>query len=794
MQDAATQLARFNEELDTVGMTAAQAGAMRTATEGENALADDRSAAANLLNAIMSAIRGEDSNIGGRNQQLNPISLSINLDSGFGLMDGQAIASHDGANLYTAVYGRCREAVRSACTDRSLQRAVTAYLMTIEQDCNTLQTQVDNARRTLSGGVRESGAMLELARVQNRRHLNQNDMTACLREVEQAVQTDQVCGRNYRKCLDNGQFIDVNTGRPFEGVVEFYRLASLLTFADNISLADQRLARIPSNREFVQNFERRVRQFAEPVLNTCVEIRDDVWAAFLDKALLEIYYAQTSKVNEIRQGCMDFVSACFMGGEQSLTAAMSALTSDTTTNQPDFLAATGAVCDRYVAACNNMFSGNIIADFVATRTSADTVTACRTVVRNCFERFGGLNFVNFFSPHSGLFQPRAALDWFSFESGTCNSPKVDGRCTDWNSTGVPSACARELLAIESCNPPGDPEFARRIFGGFTKLTRGSIDNNTFEFDYGDRNQDINFAGNIAPTGVASEVYHQIVDILRTNCANRRGRFFERRIERGNRCNSIEACPWHQTGEVDEYSWGVCMHMCPVEESRCTGPRHLINIKDLFELGCIDRGCACLGGQVFVAAEDGNDGECRTCPTDSTQDLECVGSTNNLRCPSSAPGCMCHQNRIFRNGACVTCNTAGQQAFQQQDSHSNNDNSGTVIPFSSAPNQDVLIEAAAAAEAAAEAAATFFESVTFVSQGQWCPANSICDNRCTGFQQNGGEGGCIRDGCRCNSCFEPKEIKNVSGEIIYHCERVRGVLLCPEILDPGVGGGNEQDGS
>jgi hypothetical protein len=614
MQDAATQLTQFNENLDTVGMTANQAAAMREATEGELALTDDGSEARKLLNAIMNAIRGEDATVGGRNQQLNSINLAMSFDTGVGAMDGQALAAHNGDNLYTAIYGRCREVVRPYCNDRSLQRAVLAYRMAIEQDCNNLQTRIDEVQRTLSTRVRESGAMLGLARVEDRQRRNQSDRTTCLREVEEAILSPQVCGPGYRRCLDNGVFIDPDTGRPREDVVEFYRLASMLTFSENLSLADQRLARVPGNREFVSNFERRVRQFAEPALGRCVEIRDEVWLDFLDKALLEIYYAQNAKVQEIKQGCMDFVSMCFMGGERALTQAMSALVDDRTTNQPNFIVTADALCTRQIAACDNMFAGNIIAEYIATRTTTDVTTACRAIVQNCFDRFGGQNYVNFWSGHSGLFQSGRALDWFSFE--TLQQTTV-------------SECARELLDVAACNPPDNPNFARNIFGGFTKLGEGK---------YGSREEaSEDFPNKIAYTGVATEVYYRIIDILRTNCENRHGVFSERRFDSFRlECNATSMCPWHVTREVETASWGVCIS-CPGEEMGvCQGlaePR----------LECITHRCGCPVGQIWNSATSSCAAHGISCPSNSSFNSYCIGSTRGERDTMDcvAKGCACN---------------------------------------------------------------------------------------------------------------------------------------------------------
>ena len=589
MQDANAQLTTFTESLDTVGMTTAQVAAMKKASEGELALTGDGSASAALLQAIMNSIKGESTNVGGVYEGLNTINLKIDDSASFGFIDnGQAIAAYNGNNLYTAIYNKCREAVSDDCTDATLQRSVTAYLMAIEQDCNTVQSQLDEAKKTMAAAVRETGAMLDLARVKDRQERNSSDATACLHNVENAVLSEEVCGANYHKCLDNGKYIDVTTGKPLEGVVEFYKLQEMLSFADNVSIDDQKLATIPANRSFVSAFENKVMQFAQPSLDKCQEISADVWADYLDKAMLEIYYAQREKVDEIKTGCMDFVSACYMNGNTSITSAMSSIVNGSVEVTPDTVVLLDDTCNKYVAACDNMFGdadGNgIIAQYIETRKDQDLTDACRAVVKQCFDDFGGTSYSNFYNPLSGVFSVGFALDWFTFETydyTTSTSADVYNLST----------CAKRLMDIDACNPEDDPEFARNIFGGFDR----TIDD-TDQVYYGLRDSTYTTTGNIDTSqmhkkGVATEIYNQIVNSLSADCENYAGRFIQKRylnlssghyeyLDYGDmafcksnfinpQVTSIVAtygistsgenmCPLNYWDRVDTLSWGACL--------------------------------------------------------------------------------------------------------------------------------------------------------------------------------------------------------------------------------------------
>ncbi len=597
IQQAGEQLTIFTENLDVVGMTAAQAAAMRTASEGENALTSDTSTSKALLQAIMNSIRGGDTSVGGKFSDLNSINISFDTANMFGAADsGQTLATYNGQSLYTAVYPQCRDAVKSDCNDASLQRAVTAYLMAIEQDCNTVQTALTEKQKQMKSAIREGSAMLDLARVENRQKHNSDNIAQCINNVESAILSEEVCGAGYHKCLDNGQYIDVDTGAPIAGVVKFYELENLLKFATGVDAADQKLSQNPSNRIFVQNFENRVKKFAQPALDKCTEQADIVWAEYLDRAMLDIFYAQKAKVSEIKQGCFDFVSMCYMNGDTALTAAMKELTGDNgIVLQPDKIALESQMCKDYVESCDNMFDGNIIADYIKNRQTTDTVAACYAVAKQCFDKFGGTGYQNFYYPYSGLFNDGQAADWFTLYKYSNN-----GKTKEYV-----SQCAKQLTQIDACN---DEEIIKQAFGGFDKMntTFELIDNTTvYKYDdagdqerYGLLNSDDN--SNIAQgiqlrhrllrsRGAATEVYNQIIDALTVQCVNLQGRFVEMQnikdfvYQSDDLClfsfdkqesneyldpidltkyygilNGENMCPRDYSLGVDTKSWGACL--------------------------------------------------------------------------------------------------------------------------------------------------------------------------------------------------------------------------------------------
>ena len=599
--ETGAKLTEFTENLDIVGMSAAQATAIRTASDGENALTADTSASKSLLTAIMNSIRGEDATVAGKMSGLNSINLSFDTSGAFGTSDnGQLIASYNGTELYNAVYAACRTAVKNDCNDAALQRAVTAYLMAIEQDCNTVQTAIGAKQKELKAAIREGSAMLDLARIENRQKHNSDDKATCIANVETAILSEQVCGANYHKCLDNGEFIDITTGAPIAGVVNFYELANILNFDFGKNATEQKLAQNPRNRTFVKNFETKTKKFASDALDKCTEIADSVWQEYLDKALLDIYYAQRAKVETIKTGCFDLISSCYSDREASITTAMSALIDGSTELllQPDKIVLTNQMCSDYIASCDNMFGNNIISDYIATQTQTDTLAACRAIAEQCFTNFGGANYENFYRPTSGLFTPNttdslvsvnainSALDWFALYEYNENGERV----------GYKSECAKQIAAMPNCvnqienvfggldaviasqstdlaygayqyTAPGTNN--AHAYGWAMRDTEGTIDWSNTEYEFRNRR--------LRPSGVATEVYNRIIDNLTTQCLNVDGKFVEAQfIDHNNYVNdsnlctyqnynfggtygiAVEnVCPKDYVQNVDANAWGIC---------------------------------------------------------------------------------------------------------------------------------------------------------------------------------------------------------------------------------------------
>lgn len=311
------KLLDFSQRLLTVNMDKEDAEALYKPTEGELAYAaEDTSASKKMLDEIAKKLNTSfnDSNF---DQELNAISLSLNMDSAFDTVDSMAGASttaKSGTALYTSALPICREMAMEVCSSDDLSIAESSYQMAIESDCNTVkksyQTQVDQAREQ----VFESGALLDMSRLDIYQKRNSDDILTCKHKMLDMLTDSTVCGTDMGKCLDTtGRYIDPTTGSAFL-TTELANLATLISRPDT----GQTWRTAPGNDRFV-TFLNSKKKFLEPAMENCQDISNYVWDEFIDDALAQIKLAQDAKLEEVRQSCTTLTTQCLDETYDSIT-------------------------------------------------------------------------------------------------------------------------------------------------------------------------------------------------------------------------------------------------------------------------------------------------------------------------------------------------------------------------------------------------------------------------------------------------------------------------------------------
>ncbi len=305
----------FNQQLLLVGLDKEDAAAVNVASEGELGFqTKDSSQSEKLLQKITKSLNSSsDSKL---TNNMSSVSLSLDFDSAWDSIDslsGISTSAKTGLDLYNAAKPVCVEMANEVCSDDELDIAQNSYKLLIQQDCNTVAKSYDTQYNQAMDKIHESGALLDMARLNVYQQRNSDDILTCKRKILEQLSDSSVCGEDLHKCLDiTGQYINPADGSAFLST-NLYNITTLLTEPNG----EETWANIPANKQFV-SFLNSKKLFLDPATEQCQDISDIVWKDFLDEALAQIKLAQNAKLEEIRQSCTTLVAECKNDAHQDL--------------------------------------------------------------------------------------------------------------------------------------------------------------------------------------------------------------------------------------------------------------------------------------------------------------------------------------------------------------------------------------------------------------------------------------------------------------------------------------------
>lgn len=393
LSDAEEKMVGFNQKLLTVGLDKEDALAISSATEGEKAFEQkDISESEKLLQKITKTLNSSsDSKI---NSDLSAISLDLDMDSAWDSVDsmsGIATTAKSGLGLYNAAQPICLEMAREVCSDDEFSITENSYKLAIQQDCDTVAKAYKSKYTSAMEKIHESGALLDMARLNAYQQRNSDDVLTCKRKILEKLSEPAVCGEKLYRCLDiTGQYIDQSDGSAFLSG-NLYNLTTLLTTP---SSTDTKWARVSGNDQFVKFLDSK-KEYLESATEQCQDVADTVWKDFLEDALAQIKLAQNAKLEEIRRSCTKLIAECKTNALTSIeefdAAAISTfkIMADTTAN---------AMCADVQSACTALIDSSLgdetwstaVASMTADITYDAIIENCTAVGRTCImQKCGG---------------------------------------------------------------------------------------------------------------------------------------------------------------------------------------------------------------------------------------------------------------------------------------------------------------------------------------------------------------------------------------------------------------------
>lgn len=387
LSNAEDKMLDFNQRLLLVGLDKEDAAAVNVASDGEIGYATkDTSKSEKLLQKITKNLNSSSDSRFDNN--LSAISLTLDMDSAWDSIDslsGISTTAKSGLELYNAARPICIEMANEVCSDDELDIAQNSYKLLIQQDCNTVAKSYDSQYNQAMQKINESGALLDIARLNAYQQRNSDDILTCKKKILDQLSESSVCGSDLHKCLDiTGQYINPADGTAFLST-DLYNITTLLTAPTGA----ESWSKLQQNEKFVSYLNSK-KKFLDPAIEQCEDISDIVWQDFLNDALAQIKLAQNAKLEEIRQSCTTLVAECKTESHQSLedfdARALSTfqVIADSTVN---------ALCNDVEVSCVNLLNasggGAIEWETGMTGIAADIsyeaiIENCTTVGRDCF--------------------------------------------------------------------------------------------------------------------------------------------------------------------------------------------------------------------------------------------------------------------------------------------------------------------------------------------------------------------------------------------------------------------------
>ena len=323
MLDTAVDLLRdFDDNMLTrVGLTAAEATAVGTATEGEAASerVRDISKATSALNDIMDVLAGRQpssvSSFGvGNSAVISTVGLFDVSDiwagggdiwgtsSRGGDTSGANFGEREGRDRYTEANRMCSNEIRTRCpTDTAMSLVRSAYSVLINESCIAAERSTDEARANADLMLRTANRALGNARLEAYHDRNSASVNECIAKVRTEMMHDSACGKDWVRCLDIGNSY-LNPDGTVKVSPQLFRLTSTITLGgSNV---------INMNQPFV-NFLNSKRPSAENVLRNCSDDSNYVWNAFLQQALMEISQQQFAVIEKAKDSCIETIADCY---------------------------------------------------------------------------------------------------------------------------------------------------------------------------------------------------------------------------------------------------------------------------------------------------------------------------------------------------------------------------------------------------------------------------------------------------------------------------------------------------
>ncbi|MBQ7185188.1 MAG: hypothetical protein IJR92_00045, partial [Alphaproteobacteria bacterium] len=276
---------------------------MATAGVEKIEMGEDGDAVLASADAATKAVLGEDNTKTKRRAlDLTAWNKSTDFDSAdefdlFGASsDENSVEGKEGDALYNASYKLCQAQMPECASSMNMLTAL--YKQRVRSDCVAYENSLKKQRDASAQKLAAAETALREAALEQYRSANKYDLGQCTIEFKQCMKTTAGCGDDFSGCATVAATAEAQTkSKSTKKVSKQYAIKGPSV---TISIAAATYDTLDAKKPLCMN-----------VTKNCVNVRDQVWDAFLREVAPELKSAELIAESNLRESCIENISSCF---------------------------------------------------------------------------------------------------------------------------------------------------------------------------------------------------------------------------------------------------------------------------------------------------------------------------------------------------------------------------------------------------------------------------------------------------------------------------------------------------
>ena len=208
------------------------------------------------------------------------------------------LTSKTGDKLHASAARICTQQIPTQCK-ASVSMLRMVYVQKIQSDCAAYSNSLKQQQLESTQKLQTARQSLRDTALEKYQESNKYDLGGCVREYNTCMQREETCGEGFTSCVTLSATDNLQSNKS--GKVA--KQTSIKSMYSSITLSASTMDQLLSKRVF-----------CESILEQCVNVKDQVWDAFLKSAAPTIKTAESDVESNLRINCVKEVSECFQTG------------------------------------------------------------------------------------------------------------------------------------------------------------------------------------------------------------------------------------------------------------------------------------------------------------------------------------------------------------------------------------------------------------------------------------------------------------------------------------------------